>query len=476
MCGVVGIVGDNEVISDLHAAAYKHQHRAHRCAGMVSYDSSRSLYHTEKGIGRFTEIFTKEKLGRLKGKIAIAHLRWATKGDLKLENAHPLSGVFNGKPVFVVHNGEISFRKNLSEQFKNYQPDVTADTKFILALIESYWGGDFTSALFNAFNIIKGTYSLIFLYDNSLYVVRDVTGIRPLFVGRREGAVCVVSESSAFNILNIPLENTREVEAGEMLIIRGDDLSIESMTIIGPPDIPRQVKLCFIELMYSMYPTTVVYGRTVMNVRAKLGYTLAKKNSFDADVVVGVPDSGLDAARGFAEGAGIPIKMGLLRYHQSGRIFYYAVEEREDKYVFKYDPVREVLRDKRIVIIDDTMFASSTIRNVGNICIASGARELNIGIPSPMIVLPCYYGTPTSSDHRNLIARDHGGIVESIKNDLNKNFGGRLKSLAFLDLKDAKQALVDTTPTLPGYDRITADNLCDACFLGGSRHIPVDTD
>lgn len=476
MCAIVGVAAVHEVAGSLRKAAHKQQHRSHRSAGMTTYDADTLRYYRERGIGTLTEVFTEERLRQVKGKIGIAHLRWATQGGLIVENIHPLEGTFNGRPFFIAHNGEISFRRDLEGRFRNYQPDVTADTKFILGLIEESRERNFEAALQYAFGILKGTYSLVILHENTLYVVRDVTGNRPLYVGRRKDAVCAVSESSAFRVLGIRPEDTREVEAGEMVIIHGEDLSMESKSIQSPVDIPRVMRLCLIELMYSMYPTTIIFGRTIRKIREQLGWRLAQTYSPDADIVVGVPDSGLDAARGFARGSGIPYKEGLRRYHQSGRLFYYDLEEREDRYFLKYDPDQEILNGRKPVLIDDTMFASGTMQNVMEVCVEAGAEEIHVGIPAPMITSPCYYGTPTSSGHRRLIAKDHHGNLQGIQKEIGARFGDRLKSIAFLSLGEARRAVVETEPFLPGYDHIVANNVCDACFLGGTRHIPVDID
>ncbi len=474
MCAIVGVVSDTEVVYLLKRMAYKHQHRSHRSGGIATYDAERLLYHRERGVGKFPEIFTEEALARCKGTIGIVHLRWATKGELTMDNVHPLSGTFQGKPFFLAHNGEISFRQDLEKQFSDYQPLVTADTKFIVGLIEKSGQKNFVEALQYAFSILKGTYSLVILYENTLYAVRDSTGNRPLFLGRRGDAVCVASESSAFAVARIPSENIREINAGEMIIVHGKGLAVESKHILAPAAIAPVLKLCLIELMYSMYPATVILGRTVRNIREQLGFSLAQRYRPDADIVVGVPDSGVSAGRGFARGLGLPYVDGLLRYHQSGRIFYYGMGEREDNYLLKYDAIAEDVAGKRIVIVDDTMFAGDTIKKVLGVCMQAGATEFHIAIPSPMIISPCFYGTPTSSDHRRLIARDYHADAEKLLGEINASCGGSARSLGFLTLQEAEQAVVDTKPFLFGYEHITANNFCNACFLGGTRHIPVD--
>ena len=477
MC-FVGAVAfqEGEVAFALRKVARKGEHRSHKSAGMVTYDHDLALPHIVRGLGMATEVFTPEGLEELKGRIGLAHLRWATAGGLERANIHPLSGNFQGKPFFLVHNGEISFRRALERQFATYQPEVTSDTKFFCALIETSGEGNFEDALRYALRIVKGTYSLIVLYENTIYAVRDVTENRPLYIGTKEGVVCIGSETLIFRSLGIHPRQVKEIRGGQLAIVHGADLSIEWKTFEGPSDIARIPRLCLIEVVYSMHPANITYGRTVQTLRERLGWQLAQTWRPQADIVVGVPDSGVAAGKGFSKGSGIPYEEALIRYHQSGRIFYSRVDERRDMYDIKYDPVIEKLEGQRVVLIDDTIFASETIRAVIEIVLEAGAKEVHIGIPAPMIVAPCFYGTPTSSEHRRLIAKDHGGDQQRILEEIGAPFGGRVKSLTFLPLGDVKQAVVDTKPMVDGYGDITTRNFCDACFLGGKRHIPVDAD
>lgn len=475
MCAIIGMVSVNdEVIGPLKRAAFKHQHRSHRSAGAVTYDDKQKTYYLHRGIGRFTEIFSEEATSGLKGKIGIQHLRWATHGELTPDNVHPLRGVFRGRPFYVAHNGEISFRRELERQFSGFQPNVTADTKFIIGLIETSGASSFVEALQYAFGIVKGTYSLLILYENTLYAVRDITGNRPLFLGRAEKNAYVASESFSLAVLGVPLQNIREIIPGEMLIVHGNGLAIESKRILAPVGIVPMLKFCMIELLYSMHPATVIMGRTVSKIREQMGIALALRFRPDADIVVGVPDSGIFAGRGFARGIGLPYVEGILRYHQSGRIFYYGMGEREDNYRLKYDAVVEDVCGKRVILVDDTMFAGDTIKNVVNVCLQAGAKKFHIAVPSPMIVSPCFYGTPTSSDHRRLIAADYRANANDMLAELNASCSGRVKSIGFLSLQEAAQAAAATKPFLPGYDWVSEKNFCNACFLGGARHIPVD--
>ena len=225
-----------------------------------------------------------------------------------------------------------------------------------------------------------------------------------------------------------------------------------------------------------MHPASITSGRTVYKMREELGFRLAQSWKPEADIVVGVPDSGVAAGKGFSKGSGIPYADGAIRYHQSGRIFYSDIDERQDMYDIKYDPVVEMLEGQRVVVVDDTMFASETIQAVIEIMLEAGATEVHIAIPAPMIVTPCFYGTPTSSDHRRLIAHDHKGNKDHILEEITTRFGGCVKSLEFLPLRDVKEAIVNTKPFVQGHEKLTTANFCDACFLGGTRHIPVDVD
>lgn len=479
MCGVIGVASlSEEVGGSLRAGGHKLIHRSHECIGAVTFDAETSSFHEVRGLGMLPEVLNRESVRQLKGRIGLTHLRWATEGALTEENIHPIRGTFQGRPFFVIHNGEISCRKELEERFPTYYPEVTTDTKLVAALIETSGKSTFEEGLQYALSIVKGTYSLVLLHENTLYAVRDVTGNRPLHLGIKENMVCVASESVALTILCFSSSQMREVEAGEMIVVHGDTLAVTAKAISAPPEMPRLLKICMIELLYSMYPTSIVLGRTVKKIRERAGWELAQRWRPQADIVVGIPDSGLAAATGFAAGSGIPLVVGgLTRYHYSDRIFYTGLGERKDLYRFKFDATEEDLQGKSVVLVDDTLFEGATIQNVIRICLEEGgAREVHVGIPAPMITRPCYYGTPTSSGHRRLLAGVHDGNIKKVRAEISASFGERVRSLAFLTLEEAKQAVVNTAPVLPNYTNITPANFCDACFLGGTRHIPVDVD
>lgn len=477
MCFVGAVAFDEgDVALSLRKVARKGEHRSHKSAGMVTYDHSQAFPHLVRDLGMATTVFSPQAMEELQGSIGIVHLRWATAGTLERANVHPLTGKFQGKPFFLVHNGEISFRRALERRFADYQPTITSDTKLFVALIEHSGKETFEEAIRYALGIVKGTYSLIILYENTIYAARDVTENRPLYIGVKEGAVCIASETIVFRSLDIHPREAKEIKGGELVVVHGKDLSVEWKTFQGPLGIARTPRPCFIELVYSMHPASIVYGRTVYKIREELGFRLAQIWKPKADVVVGVPDSGVAAGKGFSRGSGIPYADGAIRYHQSGRIFYSDIDERRDMYDIKYDPVLEMLEGQRVVLVDDTMFASETMQAVVEIVLEAGAKEVHIAIPAPMIVNPCFYGTPTSSDHRRLIARDHKGDKDSILEEISTRFGTRVKSLEFLPLWDAKDAVVNTKPFVQRHEKLTTTNFCDACFLGGTRHIPVDVD
>ena len=225
MCFVGAVAfAEGNVALTLRKIAKKGEHRSHKSAGMVTYDKSLAFPHLVRDLGMATTVFTPEAMEELQGSIGITHLRWATAGTLERANVHPLMGKFQGKPFFLVHNGEISFRRALERRFAGYQPSVTSDTKLFVALIEHSGKDTFEDAIRYALSIVKGTYSLIILYGNTIYAARDVTENRPLYIGTKEGVVCIASETIVFRSVGIHPREVKEISGGELVVVHGEDL------------------------------------------------------------------------------------------------------------------------------------------------------------------------------------------------------------------------------------------------------------
>lgn len=463
MCGVVGIVRQKgNVAPDLYVGTIKLQHRAHDMAGIATSDGERT--YLERGMGEVAVAFSKDKLLRMKGSVGIGHVRWTTVGDVNIENAHPIAGIFQtkqcpkGKKFYIGHNGQIA-QDELKKKFPHYKSDVTTDTKFIAALIATSDKETFEDALQYACSILKGTYSLVVLYDDAVYAVRDTTGNRPLVLGKNGGALMVASESVAFNPLGGHCVD--EVHPGEMVKITRDPFDFQRIPIKTVPDeMPRRLTFCLFEMIYLLHPASIFFGRTVQMVRERMGVQLYKEHPLDADVVIGVPDSGLAAARGYGRASGIPKETGIIRSHYSGRVFIDAVADRAEKHRIKHDVIGQVIADKRVVVIDDSIVEGLTSIKIVKLLRENGAKEVYLLASSPPPITPCHYGVPTALSQRRLIAADHSGNVEAIRKEIGADY------LGYLSIEGTIRAIVDTPPCIPDYPQISEKDFCMACFNG----------
>ena len=458
MCWVIGIARkEGSVASDLYTGGLKQLHRAHDTSGMSTSDGEKT--YLRRGMGEVGAVFTQRKLNALKGSVGIAHGRWTTQGDINLQNAHPICGMFRGKKFYIGHNGQLTGQHELKERFSLYKPTVTTDTKFIAALISSSGKETFEDALQYACSVLKGTYSMVILYDNKIYAVRDITGNRPLVLGKNGNALIASSETVAFHILKAnPID---EVHPGEIVILSQYPFGYSRVPIKEVPDtMPRTLKFCLFEMVYLLHPASVFLGRTVLRVRERMGMELFKEHPLDADIVLGVPDSGLPVARGYAHAAGIREELGIIRSHYATRIFIKAVAEREEKHRIKHDVVRELVDGKRVVAGDDSMIQGTTAKKIISLLRDNGAKEVNVVLSSPPYTDPCFYGVATAPNDRRLIAADHKGNIETIRQEIDAD------SLAYLSLGGTIRSVIDTPPIIPNYPKITEEDFCTACFTG----------
>ncbi len=457
MCGVVGIVRkDGDVAPDLYVATIKLQHRAHDMAGIATSHMNDTF--RERGMGEVAVAFSKEKLENLKGCVGIGHVRWTTMGDSNLRNAHPISGFFRGKKFYIGHNGQLTQQDELRERFSNYRPNITTDTKFIAALI-SFSGQDtFENALHYACSILKGTYSLVILYDNIVYAVRDTSGNRPLVIGINGRALMVASETVAFNPLGGRYID--EVNPGEIIKITQCPFEYTRIPIRHvPEEMPRNLRFCLFEMIYLLHPASTFLGRTVQLVRERMGRYLFEEHPLDADVVIGVPDSGLAAARGYSRASGyIPKESGIIRSHYAGRVFMEAVAERGQKHLIKHDVIPEIISGKRVIVVDDSIVEGLTSQKIVALLRANGAQKIYFLSSSPPPVVPCYYGVPTALSQRRLIAADHAGDREKIRNELRADY------LGYLSLESTIRAVIQTPSVIVNYPQLSMNDFCTACF------------
>jgi amidophosphoribosyltransferase len=448
MCGVIGVFGHPEASNLAYLGLHALQHRGQESAGIVSSDGEHLRLIRE--MGRVHEIFTAERLARLPGSAAIGHVRYSTAGDSSVKNAQPIAVNYAGGSLAVAHNGNLvnfsEVRARLEDEGSIFQ--TTSDTEVILHLIARSREGSLPERLADALRSVRGAFSLALLSPTSLIAVRDPMGIRPLSLGRVRDGWVVSSETSAFEL--IEAEFIRDLDPGEMIVI--DERGVRSVRPFGS-HAPRR---CVFEWVYFSRPDSTIAGISVYGAREAMGRRLAVEHPVPADVVIPVPDSGTAAAIGYARESGIPFGQGLMRAHYAGRTFIEPSQSiRHFGVKLKLSPVREVLYDKRVVVVDDSIVRGTTSRKIIGMIRAAGAREIHMRISSPPTVGPCHYGIDTPS-RTELIA-------SSQSNDEICRYVGA-DSLGYLSLEGLHASV--------GKARSPEENhgLCDACF---SNQYPI---
>jgi len=442
-CGVVGVYGHPEAATLAYLSLYALQHRGQESAGIASSDGEALIAH--RGMGLVADIFTQEILAKLEGRLAIGHNRYSTAGSTVLKNCQPLVVEWARGALAVAHNGNLvnagELRAELEARGSIFQS--TSDTEVIIHLIAASAADTLLGRIIDALRQVRGAYSLVFLTETQLIAVRDPHGFRPLVMGRVGEAVVVASETCALDLVDADYE--REVAPGEIVVV--DERGIQSVSPF-PPATPHK---CVFEYVYFARPDSQVFGQNVYEARKALGRQLARESEVPADIVIPVPDSGVPAAIGYAEEAGLPFEMGLIRNHYVGRTFIEPSNSiRHFGVKVKLNALETVLRGKRVVVVDDSIVRGTTSRKLVTMIRQAGATEVHMRISSPPTINPCYYGidTPTKEE---LIASNQS--LESIREYLGAD------SLAYL----SREGLYAFTPTHGGG---TGNGFCDACFTG----------
>ncbi len=466
MCGVVGIYGHSEAANLAYLGLHALQHRGQESAGIVSTDGEKLRWVRE--MGHVGDIFTADRLGHLNGFAAIGHVRYSTAGDSTLKNAQPIAVDYAGGSVAVGHNGNlvnaVELRERLEAEGSIFQ--TTSDTEVIVHLIAKSREGALPSRAADALRQVRGAYSLVFLSEDTLVAVRDPMGFRPLSLGKaraKDQDVWVVSsETCAFELIGA--EYVRDLEPGEMVII--NQSGVQSVRPFGTQVAHR----CVFEWIYFARPDSTIDGRSVYRARERMGRRLAIEHAIPADVVIPVPDSGMAAAIGYARESGIPYDQGLMRSHFMGRTFIEPSQQiRHFGVKLKLSPVREVLKDKRVVVVDDSIVRGTTSRKIVGMIRSAGAREVHLRISSPPTIGPCRYGidTPTSEE---LIGANHS--VDEIRDFVGAD------SLGYLSLDGLYQSVEGWRPGVGAADGprkglpvlqsgpVGSEGFCDACFSG----------
>ena len=386
-----GIWGHPEAARLTYYGLYALQHRGQESAGISAMGPSG--VETHRGMGLVSDVFDNAAVARLPGTAAIGHVRYSTFGSSRLANAQPLTVRYRRGWLALAHNGNlvnaVEIRQRLEDEGSIFQ--TTVDTEVIAHLLARLGGTSPDEALAGALNVVRGGYALVTLGNGRLIGARDPLGIRPLSLGRLDGAWVLASETCAFD--TIGAEFVDEVAPGEIVCIDGDILRRRP----GAHPAARSA-LCAFEYIYFARPDSILRGRGVHAVRKEFGRELAREHPVPADVVIGVPDSSLSAAAGFAEAAGLPCEMGLVKNRYIGRTFIQPSQELRSFGVrIKLNAMRSIVNGRRVVLVDDSIVRGTTSRRIVEILRDAGAREVHLRIASPPYRYPCYYGIDTSA-------------------------------------------------------------------------------
>ena len=446
-CGVFGVFAreTTDVASLAYYALYALQHRGQESAGIAVNDDG--VFTAYRDVGLVSEVFPKERLQALgTGSIAVGHVRYGTTGSDNKRNVQPiLVNHFKGR-MALAHNGNLTnsqeLRRELESRGSIFQ--TTTDSEVIAYLIvqERLKCGSIEAAVSAAMNRIEGAYSLVLSSPTKLIAVRDPHGFRPLCMGRlKDGAVVFASETCALDAIGAAFE--RDIRPGEIVVADQDGIRSDT-THCGK----AEKRLCVFEFIYFARPDSVIDGSSVHIARQRAGAFLALEHPVQADIVIGVPDSGLDAAMGYARQSGIPYGMGFIKNKYIGRTFISPTQTmRENEVNIKLNPIRSVVEGKRVVLIDDSIVRGTTCRRTIDLLRRAGAKEIHMRVSAPPFVSECYYGTDID-DKNKLIANHHS--VEEIA----KIIG--VDSLGYLSIEDVVK-LADNTK----------GGFCTACFGGG---------
>ena len=444
-CGVFGIFGHDAAAAHTVLGLHALQHRGQEAAGVVSFDGR--LFHSHRVVGLVGDHFSSEAvIGALPGHAAIGHVRYSTAGAPLLRNVQPLFADFAFGGLALGHNGNLTnaltLRRELVEQGCLFQS--TSDTEVIIHLIARSRQPTVVERLVDALGQVEGAYALVALSGNALYGVRDPLGVRPLVLGELDGAPIFASETCALDIMGARF--IRDVAPGEVVTVTAD--GIESLTPFPRP--PK--RFCIFEYVYFARPDSSVEGQSVYETRKRIGAELAKEHPSPADLVIPVPDSGVPAAIGYAQAAGLPFELGLIRNHYVGRTFIEPSDRiRHLGVKLKHNANRATVAGKRVVLVDNSIVRGTTSTKIVAMIRQAGATEVHMRVASPPTTHSCFYGVDTP-DRAELLAAQNN--LEAMARIIG------VDSLGFLSIGGLYRAVggLRRDPVQPHY--------CDACFSG----------
>ncbi len=451
-CGIIGVKGVLNASQHLNLGLFAMQHRGQEGTGIITCQSQQGeaaevngAFHEHRSFGLVGDNYPQKVLDRLKGESGIGHVRYSTQGGELIQNVQPFSFLLPELgPVALAHNGNITNALQLKQalEAKGSVFQTTSDTEVFIHLLAQQRNVPFPQALKQALKEVNGAFSLVILTQESLYIVRDKYGFRPLELATLDGGYAAASETCAFDLIGA--KSLREVEPGEVIEI---DARLQVKSFFYVEKRPQK-SFCSFEPIYFARPDSIIQNELIYELRKNLGRVLAAEHPTEADVVISIPDSGVPMAMGYAEVAKIPYEMGLVRNHYVGRTFIEPSQASRDLRVrLKLNPLRHVLEGKRVVVIDDSVVRGTTCIKILNMIRNAGAKEIHFRVASPPITHSCFYGIDTPNRSALMAAQK---TVEEMRSIMGAD------SLAFLSLAGLKKALG------PGSD----SRYCFACFSG----------
>ncbi|WEV61309.1 amidophosphoribosyltransferase [Streptococcaceae bacterium ESL0729] len=436
-CGVFGVWGHDDASRITYFGLHSLQHRGQEGAGIVSNDQGKLLGY--RNLGLLSEVFSDDNtIDQLSGQSAIGHVRYATAGNGSVDNIQPFLFNFYDGQVALAHNGNLTNAKSLRRKLEEVGAifHSNSDTEILMHLIRLSQAESFLGKLKESLNTVKGGFAYVLLTDDALYAALDPNGFRPLSIGQmKSGAYVVASETCALD--SVGADFVRHVNPGEVIIINDQGITIDSFTDEVNPSI------CSMEYIYFARPDSNIAGVNVHTARKNMGRALAREAYVDADMVIGVPNSSLSAASGYAEESGISYELGLVKNQYVARTFIQPTQElREQGVRMKLSAVRGVVEGKRVIMVDDSIVRGTTSGRIVKLLKEAGAKEVHVRIASPPLKYPCFYGIDIQSRHE-LIAANHSieeireyigadslsflsvdGVVESVGLDYDAPYGG----------------------------------------------------
>jgi amidophosphoribosyltransferase len=472
-CGVFGVWAPGEEVAKLtYFGLYALQHRGQESAGIATSNGKKLTVY--KDMGLVSQVFSESALESLRGHVAIGHTRYSTTGSSSWRNAQPTLGRTASGTVALGHNGNLTNTAELLEMLRSQYPDQseneitggnTTDTAVLTALLAGNPDNSLEGTAMELLPKVRGAFSLVFMDEQTLYAARDPQGVRPLVLGRLNSGWVVASESAALDIVGASF--VREVEPGELIVI--DENGLRSMIFAKPKRAG-----CVFEYVYLARPDTSINGRNVYDARVDMGKALAREYPVEADLVIPTPDSGTPAAIGFSQESGIPFGHGLVKNAYVGRTFIEPSQTiRQLGIRLKLNPLKEVIKGKRIIVVDDSIVRGNTQRALVQMLREAGAKEIHVRISSPPITWPCFYGVDFAT-RAELIAT--GLAPDDVRASIGADSLGYLSKEGMIAASEQKESELCTACFTGEYpiELPTADRLGKNLLEKGVASIPID--